>query len=149
MHERFTDSAKNVVRIARDEAGRLGNEYVRTEHLLLGLCKTTDSTAAKILQNLGVDIVALSAGIENETRFDSGYQPDTIPFTPNAEKALKMAVEESQLSGDGYIGTEHILLGLTQVDGLILSKRFASLNIDFERVNRIRHQLADLFRQEC
>ena len=61
MWERFTERAKHVVGAAREEANRLSSEYVRTEHILLGLCRERDGIAARALENLGLDVDALAA----------------------------------------------------------------------------------------
>jgi ATP-dependent Clp protease ATP-binding subunit ClpA len=66
MWERFTERAKRVVSAAREEATRLNSEYVRTEHILLGLCREPEGIAARALENLGVDIEALAVEIEQQ-----------------------------------------------------------------------------------
>ena len=148
MWERFTEKAKRVVSVARDVAGRVGSEYVRTEHVLLAVCKVSDGTGAKILQALGVDLNALAAGIEHEMPVLSPSNTELLTFTPEAKKVLEVAVEEVRRYRDGYIGSEHILLGLINVGGPVVSGKLEQLNIDAERVNRIRQEHMDLFRQE-
>ena len=68
MFERYTERAKAAVSAARSEALRHGSDYVRTEHLLLGLCRDPEGIAARTLENLGVDIQMLAADIERQVQ---------------------------------------------------------------------------------
>lgn len=122
MWNRFTKAAKLVVSAAREEAARLGSEYVRTEHILLGLCKLCsgpakgDIIAAQALDNLGMDIAALAAETERRAR-DSQKEISwgkEIPFAPRAKKAVELANEESRRFDHNYIDALHLLLGLVK-----------------------------------
>ncbi|MEX2015695.1 MAG: Clp protease N-terminal domain-containing protein, partial [Candidatus Hydrogenedentales bacterium] len=135
MWERFTEKAKRVVSAAREEATRLSSEYVRTEHILLGLCKETDGIAAKALENLGVDIEALAMEIEQQCqRGTATVGGEEITFTPRAKKVLELAVEEARRFNHSYIGTEHILLGLIKEGEGIAAKVLQDMKIDLGRV---------------
>ncbi|MCK5861606.1 MAG: ATP-dependent Clp protease ATP-binding subunit [Candidatus Hydrogenedentes bacterium] len=131
MWERFTERAKHVVSAAREEAVRLGSEYVRTEHILLGLCRESEGIAAHALENMGVDIEALASEIEQQVKPGTAVvSSDDITFTPRAKKVLELAVEEARRFNHNYIGTEHILLGLLKEGEGIAAKVLQDMKID-------------------
>ncbi len=135
MWERFTERAKHVVSAAREEATRLNSEYVRTEHILLGLCREPEGIAAKALAHLGVDIEALAIEIEQQCqRGTATVSGDDIAFTPRAKKVLELAVEEARRFNHSYIGTEHILLGLIKEGEGIAAKVLQDMKVDLGRV---------------
>jgi ATP-dependent Clp protease ATP-binding subunit ClpC len=135
MWERFTERAKHVVSAAREEATRLGSEYVRTEHILLGLCREPDGIAARAIDNLGVDLEALSLEIEHQVqRGNAVVSGEEIAFTPRAKKVLELAVEEARRFNHSYIGTEHILLGLVKEGEGIAAKVLQDMKVDFDRI---------------
>ena len=113
MFERYTERAKAAVSAARSEALRHGSDYVRTEHLLLGLCRDPEGIAARTLENLGEDIQMLAADIERQVQPGTrAASREEITFTSRAKKVLELAVEEARRLNHNYVGTEHILLGL-------------------------------------
>ena len=135
MWDRFTERAKHVVSAAREEATRLGSEYVRTEHILLGLCRETEGIAARALENLGVDVESLAGEIEQQIQRGSAIvSGEEIAFTPRAKKVLELAVEEARRFSHNYIGTEHILLGLVKEGEGIGAKVLQDMKVDLERV---------------
>ena len=135
MWDRFTERAKHVVSTAREEAARLGSEYVRTEHVLLGLCRESEGIAARALENLGLDIDGLAHEIERQIRPNPSHMTaDEIAFTPRAKKVLELAVEEARRFNHSYIGTEHILLGLLKEGEGIAAKVLQDMKIDTGRI---------------
>ncbi len=135
MWDRFTERAKHVISTAREEASRLGSEYVRTEHILLGLCREPEGIAARALENLGVDIESLAMEIEQQVqRGNAVPSSDEIAFTPRAKKVLELSVEEARRFNHSYIGTEHILLGLVKEGEGIAAKVLQDLKIDLEKI---------------
>jgi ATP-dependent Clp protease ATP-binding subunit ClpC len=135
MWERFTERAKHVVSAAREEATRLGSEYVRTEHILLGLCREPEGIASRALENLGIDIEALAHEIDQQIQpGTSEVSGDEIAFTPRAKKVLELAVEEARRFNHSYIGTEHILLGLLKEGEGIAAKVLQDMKVDLARV---------------
>lgn len=134
MWERFTERAKHVVSAAREEAARLGSEYVRTEHILLGLCRETEGIAARALEGMGADLEAICMEIEQQMPAAAERSPgEEISFTPRAKKVLELAVEEAQRFNHNYIGTEHILLGLLKEGEGIAAKVLQDMKIDLGR----------------
>src|SRR5574341_495477 len=113
MFERFTERARKVIILAREEAIRLGHNFVGSEHLLLGLIREGDGLAVAILKKLNVSVSALKAEIEKIVAVGTEFSPaGEIPFTPQAKKVLEYAISEARSLGHNYIGTEHLLLGL-------------------------------------
>lgn len=120
MLEKFTERARKVVNFARQEAERLGHEFIGTEHLLLGLVKEGSGVAANVLENLGCDLEKIRLEVERYVGQpgDKQMQPTGLPFTPKAKKVLELATEEARNLEHNYIGTEHLLLGiLREADG--------------------------------
>jgi len=134
MWERFTERAKHVVSAAREEAARLGSEYVRTEHILLGLCREPEGIAARALEGLGAGIENMATEIEQQMPPGTArVSSDEISFTPRAKKVLQLAAEEAMRFNHSYIGTEHILLGLLKEGEGIAAKVLQDMKIDIGR----------------
>ncbi|MFN3477180.1 MAG: Clp protease N-terminal domain-containing protein, partial [Candidatus Methylomirabilales bacterium] len=105
MFERFTERARKVIILAREEAIRLGHNFVGTEHLLLGLIREGDGLALAILKKLNVNIAALKAEVERLVTGSVEFTPSgEIPFTPQAKKVLEYAISEARSMGHNYIG---------------------------------------------
>ncbi|MBP7088569.1 MAG: ATP-dependent Clp protease ATP-binding subunit [Candidatus Omnitrophica bacterium] len=135
MFNRFTERARKVLVLAKEEARRFNHDYIGTEHILLGLIREGEGVACAVLQNLGVDLERLR--IEIEKLITSGSVASVlgdIPFTPRAKKALELSAEEARSLGHNYIGTEHILLGLLREEEGIASQVLFSLGVDLKRV---------------
>lgn len=135
MFNRFTERARKVLVLAKEEARRFNHDYIGTEHILLGLIREGEGVACAVLQNLGVDLERLR--IEIEKLISPGSVASVlgdIPFTPRAKKALELAAEEAHSLGHNYIGTEHILLGLIREGEGLASQVLFSLGIDLRRV---------------
>jgi len=115
MFERFTERARKVIILAREEAIRLGHNFVGTEHLLLGLVREGDGLAMAILKKLSVNISTLKGEVEKVVSVGTQVSPaGEVPFTPQAKKVLEYAISEARSMGHNYIGTEHLLLGLVR-----------------------------------
>jgi len=135
MFNRFTERARKVLVLAKEEARRFNHDYIGTEHILLGLIREGEGVACAVLQNSGIDLERLRAEIEKLIAAGSvGSVLGDIPFTPRAKKALELAAEEARSLGHNYIGTEHILLGLLREEEGIASQVLFSLGVDLKRV---------------
>ena len=113
MYDRFTDRTRKIMLLANTEAIRLNHEYVGTEHILLGLVKEGSGVAARVLQNLHVDLHAIVK--EAERYILPGPFKVTLaqlPQTPRARNVVEYAIEEARSLKHDYVGSEHILLGL-------------------------------------
>ena len=143
MFERFTDRARNAVRLAQEETRRLGHASVDTEHLLLGLLGEPESVGARALVALGLSLDELRAEVERTTGLDEGAPTGHIPFTPRAKKVLELSLREALSLGDNYIGTEHILLGLVREDRGLAAQVLAGHGADLAAVRQeVVRQLA-------
>ncbi len=142
MFNRFTERARKVLVLAKEEARRFNHDYIGTEHILLGLIREGEGVACAVLQNLGIDLERLR--IEIEKLISPGSSASVlgeIPFTPRAKKALELAAEEAHNLGHNYIGTEHILLGLIREGEGLASQVLFSLGVD---LRKIREEIAAL-----
>jgi ATP-dependent Clp protease ATP-binding subunit ClpC len=114
MFERFTDRARRVVVLSQEEARRLRHNYIGTEHVVLGLLGVPEGLAARALQSLGMSLEATRDQVVERVGPGGDALSGHIPFTPRAKKALEFALREALELGHNYIGTEHLLLGITR-----------------------------------
>ena len=111
MFERFTNRARRVIVVAQEEAKNLNHDFIKPEHLLLGLVQG-DGVAAKVLGELGVSYEPLRAKVDKIVKSSkTASRSAKVPFSPNAKKALELSLREALRLGHNYIGTEHLLLG--------------------------------------
>ncbi|MCK4519658.1 MAG: ATP-dependent Clp protease ATP-binding subunit [Candidatus Omnitrophica bacterium] len=137
MFNRFTERARKVLVLAKEEARRFNHDYIGTEHILLGLIREGEGVACAVLQNLGVDLERLRIEIEKLVSSGSvGSVLGDIPFTPRAKKSLELAAEEARSLGHNYIGTEHILLGLLREEEGIASQVLLSTGVDLKGLRK-------------
>ena len=137
MFDKFTDRARKVIALARQEAERLNNDYIGTEHVLMGLIKEGSGVASNILENLSVDPDKVLFEIEKIV------QPGTnmvtmgqLPFTPRTKKMLEYSLEEMRNLGHNYIGTEHLLLGLIRENDSEAAQVMISMGIELDKVRK-------------
>ncbi len=131
MFEKFTERGRKVIVYAREEAERLQNDYLGTEHVLLGTLREEDGIPVAVLRKMGIDIDQIRTEVERN--LPSGGNTLTfgdIPFTPRAKKVLEYAVEEARLLGHNYIGSEHLLLGLIREEEGIGGKILRSFGVN-------------------
>jgi ATP-dependent Clp protease ATP-binding subunit ClpC len=135
MEGNFSNRVQDVIRLSREEAIRLGHDYIGTEHLLLGVIKEGEGIAVKILRNLGVDLFKLKKSIEDTVRTSGGTLTiGNIPLTKQAEKVLKITYLEAKLYKSDVIGTEHLLLSLLRDDDNIAAQILHQFNIHYDVV---------------
>jgi ATP-dependent Clp protease ATP-binding subunit ClpA len=111
---RFTPRARNVIVVAQNKAGEAGNNEIGTDHLVLGLFADPDGLAAKLLAGQGIDADTVIKAITLPPRADN--VPTLIPFNGQAKKALELTFRQALRLGHNYVGTEHILLALYEVE---------------------------------
>ncbi|ASD30516.1 ATP-dependent Clp protease ATP-binding subunit [Chlamydia abortus] len=137
MFEKFTNRAKQVIKLAKKEAQRLNHNYLGTEHILLGLLKLGQGVAVNVLRNLGVDFDTAKQEVERLI----GYGPEIQVYgdpalTGRVKKSFESANEEAGILEHNYVGTEHLLLGiLNQADGVALQV-LENLHIDPREVRK-------------
>ncbi len=135
MFNRFTERARKVIILAKEEARRFNHDYIGTEHILLGLIREGEGVAAAVLQKMGLSLENIRLEIEKLVQPGPATQiMGDIPFTPRAKKALELAAEEARALGHNYIGTEHLLLGLIREGEGVASQVLLNLGLDLERV---------------
>jgi ATP-dependent Clp protease ATP-binding subunit ClpC len=135
MFDRFTDRAKKVMNLARQEAQRFNHEYLGTEHILLGLVQEGSGVAANVLKQMQIDLDKIRVEVEKIVKTGpSMVTMGQLPFTPKAKKVLELSLEEASNLGHNYIGTEHILLGLIKENEGIAAQVLMNLGVKLEDV---------------
>ncbi|MCZ7558291.1 MAG: ATP-dependent Clp protease ATP-binding subunit [Bacteroidia bacterium] len=135
MEGNFSNRVQEVIRLSREEALRLGHDYIGTEHLLLGIIREGEGIAVKILRNLGCDLYQLKKSIEDTVRSSGGtITIGNIPLTKQAEKVLKITYLEAKLYKSEVIGTEHLLLSLLRDDDNIAAQILNQFNVQYDVV---------------
>jgi ATP-dependent Clp protease ATP-binding subunit ClpC len=132
--DKFTERARRVLTLAQEEAQRFNHNYIGTEHLLLGLVREGDGVAAKVLNNLGVELSKVRSAVEFIIGRGEKSPTGDIGLTPRAKKVIELAVEEARRLNHSYIGTEHLLLGLVREGEGIAFGVLESLGVSLERV---------------
>ncbi len=135
MEAKFSPQVKDVISYSRDEALRLGHEYIGAEHLLLGLIRDGEGVAIKMLKALGIDLARLRRAIEDAVRSSSGtiIKAGNIPLTKQAEKVLKITYLEAKIFKSDIIGTEHLLLSILRDEDNIASQLLAQFNVSYDQ----------------
>ncbi len=137
MEGNFSNRVQDVIRLSREEALRLGHDFIGTEHLLLGIIREGEGIAVKILRNLGVDLYKLKKAVEDTVRTSGGTLTiGNIPLTKQAEKVLKITYLEAKLYKSDVIGTEHLLLSLLRDDDNVASQILHQFNVTYDSVRQ-------------
>lgn len=145
MFKRFTERARRVIILAREEAELYRHEYLGTEHILQGVIKDGGGIAIAIVQKSGVDMTQLKKELEkNLPRSSNSLIIGDIPFTSRAKKVLEFAVEEARSLNHNYIGTEHLLLGLLKEKEGVACRVLNSFGMFFDDV---REKIVDMFKE--
>ncbi|HYK76163.1 MAG TPA: ATP-dependent Clp protease ATP-binding subunit [Daejeonella sp.] len=134
MEAKFSPRVKDVISYSREEALRLGHDYIGTEHLLLGLIREGDGMAIKILKNAGVDTARLRRSVEDAVKGTSSTTVNlgNIPLTKQAEKVLKITYLEAKIFKSDVIGTEHLLLSILRDEDNIASQILLQYNVNYD-----------------
>jgi len=150
MEAKFSPRVKDVITFSREEALRLGHDYIGTEHLLLGLIREGEGMAIKILKSLGLNLSELRKSVENSVKGSSGTinNLSNIPLTKQAEKALKITYLEAKVFKSDVIGTEHLLLSVLKDEDNIATQILNQYGISYEIVKEELEILKSNFRSE-
>ena len=133
MEGNFSERLQDVIRLSREEALRLGHDYIGTEHLLLGIIREGQGVAVQILRNLECDLMKLKKAIEETVRTSGGTLTiGNIPLTKQAEKVLKITQIESKIYKADVIGTEHLLLSLLRDEDNIATQILHQFNVTYD-----------------
>jgi len=131
--ERFTDRARRVLAVARQEAERLQHEWVESEHLLLGLMAEGEGAAVRVLSRLGVATGDLRVAVERALRRGDRPVEGEPRLAPRIERALELAAGEAKQLGHPSVGTGHLLLGLLREGEGLAGQALAAAGVTLDR----------------
>ncbi len=136
MEAKFSKRVKDVLSYSREEALRLGNDYIGVEHLLLGMIREGEGLAIQVLTFLEVDINEIKTSIEHSIsgKDTSPSGTDNIPLVKQAERALKLTYLEAKLFNSELIGTEHLLLAILKDEDNLVTHSLNKYSIDYQSV---------------
>ena len=136
MEAKFSPKVKEVISYSREEALRLGHDFIGTEHLLLGLIRDGEGLAIKVLKSMDVDVVLLRKAIEDSIRDKAihhhNVNVNNLPLTKQAEKALKITVLEAKVQKSDTIGTEHLILSILKNKDTVVTEILSRFEIDYD-----------------
>lgn len=140
MDNNFSAQVKEIISFSREEALRLGNDFIGTEHLLLGLIRDGDNTAIKVLKQLNVDLYELRKEVELAVKDKTGKNIaniNSLPLTKQAEKVIRVTVLEAKALKSPLVETEHLMLSILKNKENIATQILNQFDVDY-----------DLFRNE-
>jgi len=145
MFNRFTERARKVIILAKEEAKRFNHDYIGTEHILLGLIREGEGVASAVLQNMSLSLDKIRLEIEKLVQPGPATAiSGDIPFTPRAKRVIELSMEEARSLGHNYIGTEHLLLGLLREGEGVAAQVLSGLGLD---LNKLRGEIMELLGQ--
>jgi ATP-dependent Clp protease ATP-binding subunit ClpC len=136
MESNFSQRVKDVITYSREEALRLGHDYIGIEHLLLGMIREGQGSGIQILNSLGADLNELRRRIESSTKVGNSSinHLSNIPLVKQAERVLKITYLEAKLFNQSLIGTEHLLLSILKDANNIATQALEEQNVFYESV---------------
>ena len=137
MDAKFSPRVKDVISYSREEALRLGHDYIGVEHLLLGIIREGEGLAMKIIKSTGIDSKDLRKKLESKLesgQSDSTKNSGNIPLLKQAEKVLKITYLEAKLFKSNMIGTEHLLLSILKEDNNLAAKILNDHKVDYDSI---------------
>jgi ATP-dependent Clp protease ATP-binding subunit ClpC len=134
MEAKFSPRVKDVITYSREEAMRLGHEYIGLEHLMLGIIRDGDGLGIKLLKKNNINLQELRKQIEHAMPVSTKKMSNlsNIPLLKQAEKALKLTYLEAKTFKANEIGTEHLLLCILKDNDNIASKAMAKFGMDYD-----------------
>jgi ATP-dependent Clp protease ATP-binding subunit ClpC len=136
MDSNFSPKVKEIISYSREEALRLGNDFIGTEHLLLGLIREGDGMALKVLQSMQVDLFELRKELEVAIK-DKNNKPmaniNSLPLTKQAEKVIRITVLEAKALKSATVETEHLMLSILKNKENVATQILGNLDVDYER----------------
>ncbi|HAS60289.1 MAG TPA: Clp protease ClpC [Algoriphagus sp.] len=146
MEAKFSNRVKEVISLSREEALRLGHDYIGTEHLLLGMIREGEGVAVSILKKLGVPLDELRSAIERAVKGTANHNVKNmanIPLTRQSEKVLKITYLEAKIFKSQLIGTEHLLLSILRDEENIATQILNKFDINYEAVKEMLEMQSD------
>ncbi|MBE0651403.1 MAG: ATP-dependent Clp protease ATP-binding subunit [Bacteroidales bacterium] len=134
MDTKFSNRMKDVMSYSREEAVRLGNNYIGLEHLLLGILREGEGMAVQVLRYFGVDLKKLKKEIETSVRNPdaANVKMDNIPVVKQAEKALKITYLEAKVLHSELIDTEHLMLAILKDENNLVTHKLSMAGVDYQ-----------------
>ncbi|WP_048320981.1 Clp protease N-terminal domain-containing protein, partial [Crocosphaera watsonii] len=133
MFENFTDKAIKAIMLAQEEAQRMGQNLVGTEHLLLGLLSQGNSLSARVLQSMGLNLTSTRQTIERLRGKGAGFSPSNLPFTPTVKQTLEKSFEIAS-KDNSFVTPEYILMVLLSDANTVAVKVLISQGIDIQEL---------------
>jgi ATP-dependent Clp protease ATP-binding subunit ClpC len=134
MYQRFTEKAERAISFSQQSAVELGHNYVGTEHILLGLVKEGTGVAARVLQSQGITEEKILKEIDELIGRGENVGEAPVGFTPRTKRVLELAFKEARRMGQGYIGTEHLLLGIMKEGESVAVRIMVDLGVDPQKL---------------
>ncbi len=147
MEAKFSQRVKDVLSFSREEAVRLGNNYIGLEHLLLGIIRDGDGMAIQLLKYFGVDLNKCKKDIENSIKnpnAESGKM-ENIPLVKQVEKALKITYLEAKVFNSELIGTEHLLLAILKDNSNLVTSMLGKEGVNY---NSVKEELTSIVKEQ-
>ena len=146
MEAKFSNRVKEVISLSREEALRLGHDYIGTEHLLLGMIREGEGVAVSLLKKLGVSLDELRGSVEQATRGTATGNVKNlanIPLTRQSEKVLKITYLEAKIFKSQLIGTEHLLLSILRDEDNIATQILEKFDVNYDVVKELLEYQSD------
>lgn len=146
MEAKFSNRVKEVISLSREEALRLGHDYIGTEHLLLGMIREGEGVAVSILKKLGVPLDELRNAIERAVKGTANHNVKNmanIPLTRQSEKVLKITYLEAKIFKSQLIGTEHLLLSILRDEDNIATQILNKFEVNYDSVKEMLEMQSD------
>ncbi|GAA5031827.1 ATP-dependent Clp protease ClpC [Marivirga lumbricoides] len=140
MEAKFSNRVKEVISLSREEALRLGHDYIGTEHLLLGMVREGEGVAISLLKKLGISLDELRGELERSTRGTATNNVKNlanIPLTKQSEKVLKITYLEAKIFKSQLIGTEHLLLSILRDEDNIASQVMDKFDVNYDVIKEL------------
>ena len=145
MWEPFTKHAQHSMVVAQEEARRLGNTDIGTEHILLGIIAQGETVAAKALESAGIDLASVRREVEANAGRGAPPIRDEMRFTTEAKRVVELAFEEARMQNYNYIGTESLLLGIIREPFGLGGRVLKGVGVDADEV---RARMIALLRED-
>src|SRR5450432_4651154 len=135
MDNNFSAQVKEIISFSREEALRLGNDFIGTEHLLLGLIREGDNTAVRILKSFNVDLYELRKEVELAVKDKTGKNIaniNSLPLTKQAEKVIRITVLEAKANKSPLVESEHLMLSILKNKENIATQILNQFDVDYD-----------------
>ncbi|UII28746.1 ATP-dependent Clp protease ATP-binding subunit [Fulvivirga maritima] len=146
MEAKFSNRVKEVISLSREEALRLGHDYIGTEHLLLGMIREGEGVAVGLLKKLGISLEDLRTAVEKVSKGTASHDVKNlanIPLTRQSEKVLKITYLEAKIFKSQLIGTEHLLLSILRDDDNIATQILEKFDVNYDVVKELLEYQAE------